>query len=109
MKWESNWETRLEITTRSVVLVVSDRSRIVLQARFYNRPVHPRALPSLLEALALWQGERLCAVIFAESAVHPTLGLGEDGDEWPPETSLVEYMLVEPRPSYRHRDMGRCL
>jgi len=97
MKWEKDWETRLEITPPSVRLMVTDQGREVLQARFHGRPVHRRALPLILEGLALWQGKRLCVVIFAERAVHPTLGLGEDGDEWPPENRLVEYMLVEPR------------
>ncbi len=105
MRWEKFWETRLEITPKSVHLMVSDQGRIVLQAQFCGRPVHSRALPLLLEALALWQGERICAVIFAENIVHPTLGLGEDGDEWPAENPLVEYMHVEPL--YKRRDSGR--
>ena len=96
MRWEKAWETRLEITPPAVQLMVSDQGRMVLQAHFCGHPVHPRALPLILEGLALWQGKRLCVVIFAESAVHPTLGLGEDGDEWPIETAWVEYMLVEP-------------
>jgi hypothetical protein len=108
MKWEKGWETRLEITPQSARLMVTDQGQMVLQARFCGRPVHPRALPLILEALALWQGKRLCVVIFAESAVHPTLGLGEDGDVWPAESPRVAYMLLEP-PLHGRRGSGRCL
>jgi hypothetical protein len=107
MEWDQEWETRLEITAESVWLLVTDQGRIVLEARFTGHPVHRRALVLILEALALWQGKRLCAVITAGSVVHPTLGLGEDGDEWLPENPLVEYMHVE-SPSRYHRDSGRC-
>jgi len=108
MKWEKGWETRLEITPQSVRLMVTDQGQRVLQARFCGRPAHPRALPLILEGLALWQGARLCTVIFAESAVHPTLGLGEDGDLWPAENRWVAYMLLEP-PLHGRPGSGRCL
>jgi len=108
MRWEKSWETGLEITPQSVQLNVTDQGRMVLQARFCGRPVHLRALLLILEGLALWQGKRLCVVIFAESAVHPTLGLGEDGDEWPAETAWVEYMLVEP-PLHGRPSSGGCV
>jgi hypothetical protein len=98
----------LEITPESTQLIVADQGAVVLRAQFCGRPVHPRALPFILEGLALWQGTRLCVVIFAESAVHPTLGLGEDGDAWPAENPLVEYLLVEP-PLHGRRGSGRCL
>lgn len=107
MRWERSWKTRLAITPASVELIVTDHGRVVLEGRLCAPPNHPRALPFILEGLALWQGERLCVVISAERAVHPTLGLGEDGDEWPPENPLVEYLLVEP-PLYGHPDSGRC-
>ena len=107
MKWERKWETKLEIAPKSVQLMVTDQGRLVLEARLWAPPNHPRALPFILEGLALWQGERLCVVISAERAVHPTLGLGDDGDEWPPENPLVEYLHVEP-PLYGHPDSERC-
>ncbi len=108
MKWSQSWETSLEITPESIQLVVSDQGVVVLRSRFCDRPAHPRALPFILEGLALWQGGRLCVVIYAETAVHPTLGLGEDGDEWPAESALVEYLLVEP-PLHGRPGSGRCL
>jgi len=107
MRREKDWDTWLEIAPRWVRLTVIDQGRMVVQARFCGRPVHVRALPLILTGLALWQGKRLCTVIFAESAVHPTLGLGEDGDEWPAENPLVEYMHVEP-PLHGRPDSGRC-
>jgi hypothetical protein len=108
MRWEQAWETRLEITPESTQLIVADQGAVMLRARFYGRPAHPRALPLILEGLALWQGARLCVVICAESAVHPTLGLGEDGDAWPAENPLVEYLLVAP-PLHGRRGSGGCL
>ena len=108
MGWVKEWETRLEITPKSIQLMVTDQGPVVLQARFCGRPAHPRALPFILEGLALWQGKQLCVVISAESAVHPTLGLGEDGDEWPAENALVEYLLVE-SPLHGRPGSGRCL
>jgi len=95
MVWERFWDTRLDITPGAVDLVVTDHGQWVLHAHFVDRPQHRRALPLLLEALALWQGKRLCVVMFAERAVNPTLGLGQDGDEWPPETEWLEYMHLE--------------
>ena len=108
MEWEKEWETRLEITPKSIQLMVTDQGRVVLQSRFCSRPAHRRALPYILEGLALWQGKRLCTVIFAEHAVHPTLGLGKDGDQWPADNPLVEYMHIEP-PLHGRPGSGGCL
>ena len=104
---ERSWRTRLEIEPGSVGLQVTDQGRAVLKARFCGAPHHSRALPFILEGLALWQGQRLCVVISAERAVHPGLGLGRDGDEWPAESALVEFQLAE-RPSRGRRDSGRA-
>jgi hypothetical protein len=90
------WEIRLEIASdEEVDLYVTDRDRFVLEGHFRDRPVHRRALPRLLESLALWQGEPLCVVISAARVVHPTLGLGHAGDEWPAQTEWLAYMHIE--------------
>jgi hypothetical protein len=36
-----------------------------LKARLSREPSHPRALPTLLEAIALWQGEKVHAALYA--------------------------------------------
>jgi len=83
---EERWETWLDIESDEVVdLYVTERSRIVLEGYFGDRPADRRALPLLLESLARWRGRQLCVV-------NPTLGLGDDGDEWPRETELLTYL-----------------
>lgn len=41
----------------------------VLKARFSSTPSHPRAFQWLLEALALWEGQRVHAVLCVDGAV----------------------------------------
>lgn len=51
-------------STRTRVVVRQDSSYL-LKARLSPRPAHPRALPRLLEAIALWQGRKVHAVLSA--------------------------------------------
>jgi len=53
-------ETRLVATARG--------RETLLKARLATSPHHPRALPTLLEALALWQGQRVHAALVADAA-----------------------------------------
>jgi hypothetical protein len=43
-------------------------SETLMKARLSSRPAHHRALPTLLEALALWQGEPVRAALVADEA-----------------------------------------
>lgn len=43
-------------------------STTVLETRFCSAPSHPRALQWLLEALALWQGQQVRAVLCVDGA-----------------------------------------
>ena len=47
------------------ILGVSPNGRTLLKARLKTSPTHPRALSTLLEALALWEGEMVRAVLVA--------------------------------------------
>jgi hypothetical protein len=106
MRRVKSWDTSLDITPESIQLLVTESESEVLRAQFCGHPVHPRALPFILEGLALWSGKQLCVVIYAETPVHPLLGLGEGGDQWPRDNPLVEFLHVE-RPSHgRHRCGG---
>lgn len=96
-----SWDTSLDITPDTIELLVTERGKQVLYAQFTAPPIHPRALPFILEGLALWSGKRLCVVIYADKPVHPSLGLGGVGDEWPGDNPLVEYMFVERLPRWR--------
>lgn len=64
----------------------------VLKARLPLRPCHPRALLTLLEGVALWNGSPLSVVIAAEHGSPSWLESGLFGDElWPGESQLVRY------------------
>lgn len=50
-------------TTR--VLAMAGPSETILKARLLPSPAHPRAMATLLEAVALWQGEQVRAALCA--------------------------------------------
>jgi hypothetical protein len=52
-------------------VLVTEGATTLLKARLCRTPSHPRALGWLLEALALWQG----------AAVHAVLSVDDSGDE----------------------------
>jgi hypothetical protein len=47
------------------VIAMAGPSDTILKARLQRQPSHPRALPTLLEAIALWQGEKVRAALCA--------------------------------------------
>src|SRR5688572_3320737 len=47
------------------ILVMKGPAEAVLKARLDRSPRHPRALPTLLEALALWEGVQVRGVLVA--------------------------------------------
>lgn len=95
MRQVRSWDTSLEITAESVEVLVTEGEREVLYAKLLGEPGHPRALPFLLEGLALWSGKPLCVVIYAARPVHPGLGLGRERESWPEDTPLLEFLFVE--------------
>src|SRR4051812_27738916 len=52
------------MTTR--VLAMSGATETILKARLARDPAHPRALWTLLEAIALWQGRKVRAALAAD-------------------------------------------
>lgn len=50
------------------VLVTRGVRQTLLKAHLARDPSHPRALPALLEALALWHGEAVQAALVADRA-----------------------------------------
>jgi hypothetical protein len=80
--------------TGTRVLVTARGQETLLKARLLRDPAHPRALATLLEAVALWQGEQVRAVL----AVANT-GSGSD-------TRLAReaFALFEPTPLF-HLDV----
>lgn len=82
------------------ILATDGPSDTLLKARLSSRMQHPRALASLMEALALWQGHKVHAVV-AVDADSPTYAWtpGEDlvGHEDTP-LYAMDYALTEPAP-----------
>lgn len=52
-------------TTTSVVVMTGPKETI-LKASLSREPAHPRALPTLLEAIALWEGVKVHAALGAD-------------------------------------------
>lgn len=87
------------------ILATAGPMESVLKARLSSTVAHPRAVPTLLEALALWQGTPVRAALIVddpESSSATRLGL----DSW---TGLAGPPLYEvefvPRRKPRHRDL----
>lgn len=86
------------------ILATAGPMESVLKARLSSTVAHPRAVPTLLEALALWQGTPVRAALIVddpESSSATRLGL----DSW---TGLAGPPLYEvefvPRRKPHHRD-----
>jgi hypothetical protein len=77
------------------VLAQAGPRETVLKARLRSPPAHPRALAALCEALALWSGEPVRAVLAAgapEGSCDTTRWLGPDGSST---NALFELSVIE--------------
>lgn len=93
-------------TTR--VLAMAGPSETILKARLSSRPSHPRALATLLEAVALWQGRRIRAALAAaerDGASDTSLYRDAFADMGGPLYSL-DWVPAPTRARRRHRDIG---
>jgi hypothetical protein len=52
------------------ILATAGVEQTLLKANLLTEPAHPRALPSLLEAMALWQGEQVRAVLSVDALAN---------------------------------------
>lgn len=79
---ESIWMGIAPNATSTRVLAMAGAHDTFLKARLLRSPAHPRALASLLEAIALWQGKPIRAALsvddkrdgFASTFVQETFG-----------------------------------
>lgn len=95
----AQWPTTIRLHQDLWLLVTDPRGNDQIKARLPLRPRHPRALLTLLEGVALYSGEPLCAVISAGSRPEDRLGCEAwDDDLWPAESPLVRFDFVTPRP-----------
>jgi hypothetical protein len=76
----------------------------ILKAHLLAEPSHPRAMQWLLEAIALWQGQRVRAALVADGT-HRSCGSSLYGD-WFSDFGGALYTLdvVDPRERRAHRD-----
>lgn len=92
-------------TTR--VIAMAGASETILKARLAAEPHHPRALPTLLEAIALWQGRSVRAALAADEKVEgsdSTLFRGivpDDGGA----LFTLDWVPAGARALHRHRDI----
>lgn len=92
------WMTMVEPTPRAVRLLMTDpEGNEVLKAALPAFPQHPRALLTLLEALALWVGVPLTVAIFASHRVDRHRAEALFGNEFlPMDSALVHFDLTGP-------------
>jgi hypothetical protein len=77
--------------TETRILATYRAQQTLLKARLAVRPAHPRAVPALLEAMALWEGQPVRAALCVDGSVD---GYGQ---------RLVRdlFPLDEPTPLYQ--------
>jgi len=107
----SSDEIRLTIvpSTRETRILMKDGPDDVLVARLapVTQAHHRWAAPMLLEALSLWQGRPLCAVLSADAEDYLwSLGLS-DGLGLSASTQHYRVDVVEPRAPRRGRRLGQ--
>ena len=89
----SRWKCVLQLGTQEVRLLVTEPpGKDILKARLLPNPQHPRALLTLLEGLALWNGRPLVTVISAARSFDGCSTGTLFGDElWPGNSQLVRF------------------
>lgn len=64
---QSRWRALLRVCEPDLQLLVIDGEGDRVKARLPLRSEHPRALVTVLEGLAMWQGQRLDAVQYVDA------------------------------------------
>jgi hypothetical protein len=65
---ESIWMGIAPGKTTTRVVALESPSDAILKAQLRKEPAHPRALATLLEAIALWQGQPVRAALCADAS-----------------------------------------
>ena len=87
----SGWLAQVRLSTEWIRVTIKDLSgEEVLRARFGRRPAHRRALLDLLEAVAVWRGAPLSAVLSVVGWRRPLC----DSASWADEVVLGPSVLV---------------
>jgi hypothetical protein len=93
--------------TATRVIAMAGPSETILKARLPLEPQHPRALATLLEAIALWQGQKVRAALFAkdqDGVSDSSLFRAAFADVGGPLYSL-DWLPAVRRARKRHRDL----
>jgi hypothetical protein len=104
----SCWKTTVRVESREAKLLVTDEEGDeVMRARLPLHPDHPRALLTLLEALALWSGSPATAAISVAASARRSCDRDLFGGAlWPADSALVRLHFVFPRRPRRLRGLG---
>ena len=90
----TRWTTRVKVTRETIWLRVRDATgNELLKAALPRSPEHPRAVLTLLEGVALWAGEALCAVTSVDDSAGPSHDVW---DGWPFASALVRFEFAPP-------------
>jgi hypothetical protein len=106
----ARWPTTAVISGSELkLLVTSATGEDLIKARLPRRPLHPRALVTMLEGVALWSGEPLAVVISAADPRDDWFG-SEAWHEavWPTESPLVrvDFEIAQQRGRRRIQGVG---
>jgi hypothetical protein len=90
--------------TQARVLAMAGPQKTLLKATLAPEPAHPRALPTLMEAIAMWQGQKVRAALCVDASK-----VSFDTDHYP-----AVWLENENTPLYElswvpvHRRQKRC-
>jgi hypothetical protein len=91
------WNTTMQLGPNAVRVLITDENRNeILKARLPLQSIHPRAVTSLMEGLALWAGHPLTVARSAAERSGRTYAEWLFGaGRWPESSRLVNYDVIE--------------
>ena len=96
------WSVTLRLGKDLRLLVTSPEGDDLIKARLPLRPLHPRALLTMLEGIALFSGEPIDVATSAGSHHDDWLDSEQWCDDlWPAESPLVHFDFALPTPRAR--------
>lgn len=104
------WTVSVRCTSSETKLLATESGNDLLKARLCTLPAHPRALLTLCEGLALWQGSPLRVAVSADEDARDCFErIFYAGDLLEPRSPLVLLQRQVSRPGKPRRIRGRGL
>jgi hypothetical protein len=102
------WMGVLPEKSSTRVLAMAGPSETILKARLLPSPSHPRAMATLLEAIALWQGQKVRAALGAgeRDGVSDLSPYREAFTDFGGPLYSVDWVPAPGRVRRRHRDIA---